>query len=108
MIFELLNPVTSTCAGLTCKVLYQLHRKYKGNVNLRYRWNDSKVGYLPCLLEEWMAPRVFRFGRKFYTNEEFEDEMTWRAEAKEDKRKTRLERRMLIKANKEGGLSLAA
>jgi len=58
MIFELLGPVASTCAGLTCHKFYAIHRSYHGQVSLYRRVKDvnGRSHRLIYLLREWMRP----------------------------------------------------
>lgn len=55
-VFEILNPVTSTCIGLTCKAFYTLHRAlWAGPMDLRR--TDNEDGSSRCLYEylhKWM------------------------------------------------------
>jgi F-box-like len=57
-IFSDLDPVYSTCLGLTCKRLYVLHRELHGSVRLETRCHTGRNQgpRLYELLEEWHLP----------------------------------------------------
>jgi len=84
MIFEHLDPVTSTCLGLTCKRFYAIHRAIHGSVPLKssilivplYRlsYDIANTQYgLWRLLQDWV-PFGMQFcwrKDKFFSHEEF-------------------------------------
>jgi hypothetical protein len=56
LIFQLLDPVTSTCLGITCKTFYGIHRSFHGSVSLATgsSINNRDVS-LHELLENWVC-----------------------------------------------------
>ncbi len=52
-IFTYLNPVTSTCLGLTCKELWGIHKSRHNSVCLTEM--SERCIQLHCFLQEWMG-----------------------------------------------------
>lgn len=56
-IFSYLDPGTSTCFGLTCKLLYASHTRIHGKASMFYRieLGGARITYLFELLDPWMG-----------------------------------------------------
>jgi hypothetical protein len=47
LLIDILDPVSSTCLGLTCKVFYNLHRARHGTVPLHAPDDGREISWLP-------------------------------------------------------------
>lgn len=70
LIFGYLNPIASTCFGLTCRKLYPLHRALHGSVSLATEQPVTLFGATPqepktislelnFFLRRWLGPSLF-------------------------------------------------
>jgi hypothetical protein len=59
-VFDHLDPVTSTCLGLTCKSFYKIHRSYHSKVRLNQevRSMDGRRYLLHEILRKWVPPNL--------------------------------------------------
>lgn len=54
-LFQFLDPVASTCLGLTCKSFYNIHRSFNGTVSLGANTSDENGRPLHEFLGRWIG-----------------------------------------------------
>jgi len=66
LLLEQLDPVSSTCLGLTCKKLYAYHRTLHGTVSLNTPSPEPCVNYYPLRESPWGRIQLWKLLKNWF------------------------------------------